>query len=186
MVLTDNITTIKGIGEKTAAAFSRLGICTVQDLICTYPRNYLSYGEPVDISKGTIGERCAILATVSSYVDVRQVRSLKLTTMSVKDTTGTVKLTWFNSPFLRNVFHKGETYVFVGTLKIKNNMKVMEMPEYYKPQAYENMRHEMQPVYPLTHGLSNKTFQKAILCTRELICSLEDYIPEEGDVLKLR
>lgn len=182
MQLTDNITTIKGIGEKTAASFARLGIHTVNDLIHTYPRNYLTYGEPIDIRDAAQGERCAVCAIISSYVDVRQVRSLKLTTMTVKDSTGSLKLTWFNSPFLKNVFHKGETYVFVGTVKIKNNMRVMEMPEYYKPGVYESMRQEMQPVYPLTKGLSNKTFQKAIMSTRQAIYKIDDYIPE--DVLR--
>lgn len=179
MQLTDSVTIIKGIGEKTAAAFSRLGIYTIRDLLHTYPRNYLTYGEPVDIQAVPVGERRAVCATISSYVDVRQVRSLKLTNLTVQDGTGKLHMTWFNSPFLKNVFHKGDTYVFVGTVRMKNGSKVMEMPEYYKRAVYEGMRQEMQPVYPLTHGLSNKTFQKAIMSTRELICRMEDYIPEQ-------
>lgn len=179
MKLTDSITTIKGIGEKTAAAFARLGIHTIDELLHTYPRNYLTYGEPVDIATASVGERHAVRAIVSSYVDVRQVRSLKLTSLTAKDSTGTLRLVWFNSPFLRNVFHKGDTCIFVGTVKIKNGMRVMEMPEYYRQNVYEGMRQEMQPVYPLTHGLSNKTFQKAIISTRELICRMEDYLPED-------
>ncbi len=179
MKLTDNITNIKGIGEKTAAAFAKLGVYTVDDLIHTYPRNYLSYGEPVDIKDTVIGERQAICGVISSYVDVRKVRSLSITNITVKDYTGNIKIKWFNSPFLRNVFHKGDTYVFVGTVKVKNNMRVMEMPEYYKTSVYEDMRQEMQPVYPLTSGLSNKTFQKAIMSTRETIYSLKDYMPDD-------
>lgn len=179
MVLSDGITSIKGIGEKTAAAFARLGVYTVNDLIHTYPRNYLTYGEPVCISDAAIGERHAVCAVITSYVDVRQVRSLKLTTMTVRDSSGTLRLTWYNSPFLKSVFHKGDTYVFVGTIKVKNNMRVMEMPEYYKPSVYRGMMQEMQPVYPLTHGLSNKAFQKAVMSTRELIFRIEDYIPED-------
>ena len=45
----DSIQTIKGIGEKTAESFARLGIFTIDDLLHTYPRNYLSYEEPVCI-----------------------------------------------------------------------------------------------------------------------------------------
>ena len=101
MELRDNITTIKGIGDKTAASFAKLGIHTVDDLIHTYPRNYLTYGALVDIKDAVIGERCAVCAIISSYVDVRQVRSLKLTNMTVKDSTGSLKLTWFNSHFLK-------------------------------------------------------------------------------------
>lgn len=55
----------------------------------------------------------------------------------------------------------------------------MEQAEYYKLPVYAGMQQEMQPVYPLTSGLSNKTFQKAIMATRELICQMGDYVPEE-------
>ena len=57
--------------------------------------------------------------------------------------------------------------------------RVMEQAEYYKLPVYAGMQQEMQPVYPLTSGLSNKTFQKAIMATRELICQMDDYVPEE-------
>lgn len=179
MRATDTIQTIKGIGEKTAEAFGRLGIVTVDDLLHTYPRNYLSYEEPVEIKKAVIGERHAVRGTISSYVTVKQVRSLKLTTMTVQDGSASLHMTWFNQPFLKNVFHKGDTYVFVGTVKVKNGMRVMEQAEYYKQPVYREMQQEMQPVYPLTAGLSNKTFQKAIMQTRELICRMEDYIPDD-------
>lgn len=175
----DSIQTIKGIGEKTAECFARLGIVTVDDLLHTYPRSYLSYEEPVRIRDAAVGERHAIRAMITSYVTVRQVRSLKLTILTVGDGDSTLHMTWFNQPFLKNVFHKGDSYVFVGTVKAKNGTRVMEQAEYYKLPVYAGMQQEMQPVYPLTSGLSNKTFQKAIIATRELICQMEDYIPED-------
>lgn len=175
----DNIQTIKGIGDKTAEAFARLGIVTIDDLLHTYPRNYLTYEEPIAIKDAAVGERHAIRGMITSYVTVRQVRSLKLSTMTVKDGSASLHMTWFNQPYLRNVFHKGDTYIFVGTIKIKNGMRVMEQAEYYKQPVYKSMQQEMQPVYPLTSGLSNKTFQKAIMAARELICRMEDYIPDD-------
>ena len=175
----DSIQTIKGIGEKTAESFARLGIFTIDDLLHTYPRNYLSYEKPVCIRDAAVGERHAIRAMITSYVTVKQVRSLKLTILTVSDGDMTMHMTWFNQPFLRNVFHKGDSYIFVGTVKVKNGMRVMEQAEYYKLPVYAGMQQEMQPVYPLTSGLSNKTFQKAIMATRELICQMDDYVPEE-------
>ncbi|MBO6114570.1 MAG: ATP-dependent DNA helicase RecG [Lachnospiraceae bacterium] len=179
MDLRENITTIKGIGDKTASCFARLGIHTVGELVNTFPRDYIFYGEPVDIKDTKIGVRNVIEGIVYSYVDVRRIRSLKIVTMTVKDSSGTLKITCFNQPYLKNMFHKGETYVFVGEIKIKNNMRVMEHPEYYKPKEYENMRQELQPVYPLTKGLSNKTFQKAVKSARSAYLNLKDYIPDD-------
>lgn len=115
----DSIQTIKGIGEKTAESFARLGIFTIDDLLHTYPRNYLSYEEPVCIRDAAVGERHAIRAMITSYVTVKQVRSLKLTILTVSDGDMTMHMTWFNQPFLRNVFHKGDSYIFVGTAKVK-------------------------------------------------------------------
>ncbi len=179
MDLRENITTIKGIGDKTASCFAKLGIHTVGELVNTFPRDYIFYGEPVDIKDTKIGVRNVIEGIVYSYVDVRRIRSLKIVTMTVKDSSGTLKITWFNQPYLKNMFHKGETYVFVGEIKIKNNMRVMEHPEYYKPKEYESMRQELQPVYPLTKGLSNKTFQKAVRSARSAYLNLKDYIPAD-------
>lgn len=179
MTLWDSVTSIKGIGDKTGELLGHIGVHNIWDLIHTYPRNYLTYGETIDIKNAREGERCAILATISSYVDIKQVRSLKITGVTVKDMTGTLKMTWFNSPFLKNVFHKGDTYVFVGTVKIKNNMRVMEMPEYYKTNVYHDMKKVMQPIYPLTGGLSNKTVVKAVQAVRYMINMLDDYLDEK-------
>ena len=179
MKLTDSITCIKGIGDKTAVSFGKLGIVTVGQLIATYPRDYIFYDEIKSIEDAEEGERCSVCGIISSYVDVRKVRSLTLVNLSIKDPTGTMKITWFNQPYLRNVFHKGETYVFVGTVNKKNGSKLLTSPEYYTLGKYEEMRQELQPVYSLTSGLSNKTFQKAIGNCRDLIQSFADYLPEE-------
>ncbi len=41
------ITSIKGIGEKTAMLFHRVGVHTVGELLSYYPRTYDIYEEPV-------------------------------------------------------------------------------------------------------------------------------------------
>ena len=45
------VTSLKGIGEKTAGLFARLGVCTVEDLLHDYPRAYDAYEEPVPVGK---------------------------------------------------------------------------------------------------------------------------------------
>lgn len=179
MTLKDDIRNIKGVGEKTAAAFSKLNIHNIEQLIHTFPKNYLSYDEPVKISELSEGYRQAVYATVTSYVTVRQVRNLKISTVTISDGSGNMRITWFNSPYIKNVIKKGDYYVFVGEVKNKNNMLVMEMPEYYKMTKYKEIMQEMQPIYSLTAGLSNTVFKKAIKEVRGLICQKEDYLPQE-------
>ena len=64
MDLRDELTNIKGIGDKTASLFAKLGIRNVGELINTFPRDYIFYGEPVDIGKTRVGSRNVVEAIV--------------------------------------------------------------------------------------------------------------------------
>lgn len=179
MRINEPIDSLKGIGPKTAVLFEKLKVYTIEDLLKLYPRNYLSYEEPVDVEDAEIGKRVTIKASIQSYVDIKKVRSLTLVTCTVKDGTGSVKLVWYNSPFLKQVFHIGQTFIFVGTLAIRNHQLVMEHPEYYTVKQYEALVSSLQPVYPLTEGLSNKTVTKAVYNALPLAGEIEERIPEE-------
>lgn len=179
MKVTDKIEKLKGIGPKTAALFEKLKVYTIEDLIKLYPRNYLSYAKPVTISEAEPGERVAIKASVQSYVDIKKVRSLTLVTCIVKDGTAAVKLTWYNSPFLKQVFHIGQTFIFVGTLIVRNHQLTMEHPEYYTQAQYDKLISSLQPVYPLTEGLSNKVVTKAVISALVYLDEITDKVPEE-------
>ena len=168
MNINDSIGTMKGVGPKTAALFAKLNIYTMDDLLRFYPRTYLSYAEPVEIMEAEVGERVAIRANIQSYVDIKKIRNLRLVTCMAKDTSGNVKLLWYNCPFLKQVFHIGQTFIFVGELSVRNHQLVMEHPEYYTEQQYAALVASMQPVYPLTEGLSNKTVTKFIKAAMEL------------------
>ena len=122
MVLRDSIKTIKGVGDKTAAVFARLGVETVQDLLLYYPRNYVAYENPVDISDLQTGSRQSVKAVINSRAEVRKVHGLTIVIVYAKDYSGTIKLTWFNCPFLRSYFHIGQEFVFVGDVSYKNGM----------------------------------------------------------------
>ncbi len=177
MKITDRVDCLKGVGPKTAVLFEKLKVHTIEDLLRLYPRTYLSYDEPVDIMDAEIGSRVTIRGTIQSYVDVKRIRSLTLVTCMVKDGTGSAKLTWFHSPFLKQVFHIGQTFYFVGTITVKNHQRVMEHPEYYTEAQYATKVSSLQPVYPLTEGLSNKVVTKAIQAALPLLSQLEDKVP---------
>ncbi len=179
MQITDKIDNLKGIGPKTADLFQKINVDTIEDLLKLYPRTYLSYDEPVSISDAEIGTRVAIKATIQSYVDIKKIRSLTLVTCMAKDGTGNLKLTWFNSPFLKRIFHIGQTYVFVGVLSVNNHQLTIEHPEYYSVSQYEKQLASLQPVYPLTSGLSNKMVTKTIELALSCINQIKNRVPEE-------
>ncbi len=180
MRLTDPITTIRGVGEKTAAAFRKLKIETVQDLIELYPRRYLGYQAPVPIRDAPILERCTIRATICTAVKVNKGPRFVVITAGAQDVSGSVELVWFNMPFLANVLHKGETYCFTGLIRWKGKRRTMEQPEYFTPGKYQEMRSVLQPVYPLSAGVKNSQLRKAVQEAGEVIRSLPDPLPESA------
>jgi len=177
MQLNDSIATVKGVGEKTAALYHKLNIDTIENLLEHYPRYYLRYDQPVDIEAVRIGERVAIRATVNSYVEVVKKRTLTVSSFIAKDYTGQVKMTWFNSPYIKKSFHIGQTYIFVGKITIRNYQKVMEHPEFYTEAKYLEKIKELQPVYGLTAGLSNKKVQKDVKEVGGVIHEMKEYLP---------
>lgn len=179
MKASDSISCIKGIGEKTEKTFSKLGISTIDELIHYYPRTYITYNEPSDIGELVTGCRQAVYATVNSRPEVKKVRGFTITVIYAKDFSGTIKLTWFNCPFLRNFFHIGDSFVFVGDVNTKNGMLTMTQPEYYEKGKYSAMLDVWQPVYTCTSGISSKTILKAVKNANPVIEATSDYLNED-------
>ena len=179
MRLDDSIINIKGVGEKTAKSFNSLGIETIRDLITYYPRSYKMYTKPVSISETAEGDRVAVLCRIVTYVEVRKGRRYTITGLSASDSTGSIRMVWFNMPFLKNTFHRGETYVFFGIIKYKGNMRVMEMPEFFTQMNYERTMSTMQPVYPLKSGITNNSITRAIRSVSEAFSCVPEYLPDD-------
>ena len=47
---------LKGVGEKRAECYEKLGVKTVYDLLCHYPRSYIDYTSPVPIADAPTNE----------------------------------------------------------------------------------------------------------------------------------
>lgn len=162
MQQTDNITSIKGIGEKTAKLLQKLEVRTVGDLLSYYPRTYDTYELPTPIGDLKEGKIATIEASVIKSADVTRYRNLQVLTCIVKDPSGTMKLTWFNQPYMKNKLTMGTRHLFRGKMIRKNGALVMEQPKLYTREEYGRLLRVLQPVYGLTEGLHNSTISKAV------------------------
>jgi len=177
MQLTEPINKIKGIGDKTAKTFQRLGIETVGQLISHFPRGYESYDPPVAICAITEGDVVAIQASVHSRVDMRKSGNLTILSCRVQDPTGTMYLTWFNQPYLKNMLYVGYRFIFRGKAVIKNGTLVLEQPKIYKKEEYRKYMGVLQPIYPLTEGLTNNMVSKGVKQALEMLEYDDEYLP---------
>lgn len=177
--LSSTITTIKGIGDKTAKLFHRVGIHTVGELLSYYPRTYDCCEPPVSFDELEEGSIFAVTGTIRRPLDVKRVRQLQIVTTTLQENGQHLTLTWFNMPFLKNTLHVGDTFIFRGAISRKNGRLTMEHPEYFTPEAYEKQLHAMQPIYGLTAGLSNKVVTKAVRQALTDFPALTEYLPDE-------
>ena len=171
---------LKGIGEKTEALFARVGVKTVGDLIRYYPRGYDIFDDPVPIGELEEGKTAAVTGAVFGRIQVSGNQRMQITTLHLKDLTGTLKVIWFRMPFLRATLSKGGPLTLRGRVVRKREGLVMEHPEIYYPAAkYEEKRHSMQPVYSLTSGLTNNAVVKAVKQALECVSEMQDILPLE-------
>ena len=178
MEANDRIKIIKGIGDKTEKLLLKIGIETVQDLLEHYPRGYEEFERPIPIAYIQEGQITAIEASLVAAPKVKKVRNLQIISAQVKDSSDLLHLTWFNMPFLQKTLRSGYHYIFRGKVIRKNGILVMEQPNIYQKEAYYKFLKILQPVYPLTEGLTNTVISKSIKQALSELSFARDYIPK--------
>ena len=179
MRLDSGIKEIKGIGDKSAAVFAKAGIYTVNDVVRYFPRGYEEFEAPVSFEKLQEEEIQAVAAFITKQPTVVRAGRYQITTATVTEGNISLQLRWFNMPFLRNTLKRGFLYIFRGHVVKKGKNYCMEQPKCYTPAEYQELENNMQPIYPLVQGLTNKMVSKAVKQVMENIPAFEEPFPEE-------
>ena len=172
------MTEIKGIGEKTATLFHRMGIHTVGELLSYYPRAYDTYEAPVTFANLQAERVQAVTGFIRKRPEAKKLKNLTVTTLTLEEFGAYLHLTWFNMPFLKNTLAPGSTFIIRGRVQKKKGKWVMEQPEIHTPTPHQELLHTMQPIYGLTAGLSNKTVSKAVGRALADLNLNPEYLPE--------
>lgn len=159
MLSKQNITTLKGVGEKRAALFEKIGAPTVGALLRLYPRAYENWQVSDSISEAPVGEVCTVCARVLNRPTEHRIRKgMTLYKVTVTDDESDLLLTFFNNRFVQNLLLPGETYLFRGRMNGSLLRKEMTSPEFL-PQGKAA---QMIPVYPQTEGLTSRQIASAV------------------------
>lgn len=174
--LQDSIQTIKGIGEKRAQAFEKLGVSSLYDLISFFPRRYEDRSNILPIAAAPNGENICISAVVADEPRLARVRrGMELVKFKVVDESGIADITYFNQSWMKNNIHRGEEYIFFGKMEADGRHRSMINPVYEKAGTEHGVTGRIMPVYRTCHGLT----QKNVLQSIEIgLCACADKIPE--------
>ena len=172
-----SIETLKGIGEKTAKLFEKVGIRTIDDLLHYYPKGYDTNGEPKAIGEFSEDEIGAVEGFLKSGATGVHINGLSIVQATISDMTGKLRLVWYHMPYLKNTLRPDSHFIFRGRVIRKKNGLTMEQPQMFKPEAYEELLSSMRPVYAQTKGLGNKTITSAVEQALAIRTLERDYLP---------
>ena len=156
---------LKGVGPKTAERFEKLGILTLADLLCHYPRRYLDFSRPYSIAEAPLDTECVVKAEVFAKPAGRILPGgRRMERITAGDDVSSLEVTWFNNPYAAQKLELGQEYYFQGV--VTGGMLRRQM---VNPQVRTEMQIQSAPfeaVYPQTEGLTSSAIGK---CVRQLL-----------------
>ena len=169
---------LKGVGPKTAERFEKLGILTLSDLLCHYPRRYLDFSKPYSIAEAPADTECVVKAEVFAKPGGRILPGgRRMERITAGDDVSSLEITWFNNPYATQKLELGQEYYFQGI--VTGGMLRRQM---VNPQVRTDAQVKSSPfeaVYPQTEGLTSSAIAK---CVRQLLPHAEllpDPLPPE-------
>ena len=176
-----SVSSLSGVGKTRAAAYERLGIRTLGDLLSHYPRAYENRGDIKTLFEASMrGGKCAVVLTVASECKRAQIRrGMTLLKFRAYDESGTAEITFFNQDFLRDKFPLGSTFRFYGRVERSGRGFAMSSPvyEYFDESAPPAA---LVPIYRMTEGLTQKQVAANVSSALDACYGeIEDYLPPE-------
>jgi ATP-dependent DNA helicase RecG len=170
------LTTISGIGPKSAKTLRKLNLETLGDLLWHLPRRYDDYSQLKTINRLWYGEEVTVIGTVDD-IQVRTVRSgrMKLIEAVISDGSGSLRATWFNQPWIVDKLSPGRPIVLSGKVDQYLGHLTMNNPEWEALDRKQLHTNRIVPVYPLTAGVTSKWLRRVI---HSVVTRLAPRIPD--------
>ena len=169
---------LKGVGPKTAERFEKLGIVTLADLLCHYPRRYFDFSKPYSIAQAPADTECVVKAEVFAKPGGRILPGgRRMERITAGDDVSSLEITWFNNPYAAQKLQLGQEYYFQGI--VTGGMLRRQMVNPQVRTAEQIKASPFEAVYPQTEGLTSNAIAK---CVRQLLPHAEllpDPLPPE-------
>lgn len=186
--ITDSIQYLKGVGEKRALCYNKLGVDSIYSLLQFFPRTYMDFSETKPICECDIGELCCFKAKVFKKQGEQRIRKgLSVFKVFVTDETQDAIITIFNSKYIFDSLELGKEYSFYGKMQGSPLRKEINTP------SFINLDKEcpIKAIYRLTEGLSNKVISNTVkqaldLWGDNLQDVLPDYIKQQENLCHIR
>ena len=178
----DDVSKVPGVTKSNRPRLQDLGLETVRDLLSHLPIRYNDFSDIRQIEDLEFGKNQTVLGTVSeiSQSSFGSKRSSAHAVLS--DSTGGVRVTWFNQGYLVNTFRPGMKLFVSGKVAEFRDNLLFQNPEYEIMGKQGDLVHtgRLVPVYSLVEGLYQRTVRGIVKRALDAcLPQLEEYLPED-------
>ena len=190
MKLNTPIEEFPGVGQVRRKALERLGLCTAEDLLRCFPRDYEDRTQFCSIAAAPEGESVCIRAMVAETPRLSRIRKgLDITKVKVVDEVNAMTVTFFNQSYVKDALHPGESYIFYGKVEGYGRARQMNNPVFEREDA-PRATGRIMPIYSLTHGISNNflaglTRRAVDACLEQVTDTLPPVVRQEHQLAAL-
>ena len=174
------VTTVKGIGARTAALIEKVAGPNVIDLLWHLPVDIIDRRHAPKVAEAVPGTLATITLRITKYYPPRNKRQpYKIVGM---DDTGAMSLVFFRGrpDYLLKTLPEDEVRVVSGKVEAFGDGIQMTHPDHIGTEAEIAELARVEPVYPLTAGLSLKVLGKAVQSALGILAKMDE-LPEWQD-----
>jgi ATP-dependent DNA helicase RecG len=173
------VSQVKGVGERMAGSFARLGVHTIKDLLYFLPRDYDDYREQQPISNLLPETKAKVIGTVRQ-TEVRAGKGgRKDFFMVVDDGSGMLNVTFFGQHYLGRDIKPNQQVSLRGRTTFFSNRIQMSNPEWEHLDPDNLLNVGIVPIYRLTDKLKARGLRRLMKSAVSFWAKrIPDYMPE--------
>jgi len=181
--LSSKIDEIPKIGEVYQKRLKKFGIKTIQDLLYYFPSKYDDFSEIITIKQAfqKLGQIVCIQGKISEIESKNTFKKrMNITEAIIEDDTGSVKIIWFNQPYIIKNLKEDDCVCLAGKISLFKEGIYLSSPSYEKINDIgenDNLTHtgRIVPVYSETRGITSKWLRYII---KPLLYRFAEQVPE--------
>jgi len=156
---------VKGVGPIKAELFKKLDIENISDLFYYLPRKYQDRSNIVKVSEAKPNQAQAIIGKVLKKNSFTAKTGTHIFELVIGDDKNRIFATWYNQPYMRNVFEPGQTVVVYGKVEVQKHLQIVhpifEILDKEDPKESLDIG-RIVPIYSLTEKITQKYIRRTI------------------------
>lgn len=168
------------VGAKIASKFNKLNIKNTLDLIYHFPLRYEDFSQITKINELQPDQQTTILGKIELLQNKRSWRSrLMITEAVISDDTESIKIIWFNQPYIVKTLQAGDEIYIAGKVTQDKYGLSFKNPIYEKAKEKTTHTARIVPLYNLSEGITQKQIRFLLSQVVQQADVLADWLPDE-------